>query len=43
MTVPIARRVLEHWDGGWQLEPGTFTLAAGSSLAVLPLTAQFAL
>jgi beta-glucosidase len=43
VTVPIARRALEHWDGGWQLEPGTFTLAAGSSLAVLPLTAQFAL
>ena len=43
VTVPIARRALEHWDGGWQLEPGTFTLAAGPSLAVLPLTAQFAL
>ena len=38
-TVPIARRALEHWDGGWQLEPGTFTLEAGSSLAALPLSA----
>jgi beta-glucosidase len=42
VTVSIARRALEHWDGGWQLEPGTFTLAAGSSLAVLPVTAQLA-
>jgi beta-glucosidase len=42
VTVPIAQRSLEHWDGGWQLEPGTFTLAAGSSLEVLPLTAQLA-
>ena len=42
VTVPIARRALEYWDGGWQLEPGAFTLAAGSSLEVLPLTAQLA-
>jgi beta-glucosidase len=40
VTVPIARRALEHWDGGWRLEPGTFTLQAGSSLAALPLTAS---
>jgi beta-glucosidase len=43
VTVPVARRALEHWDGGWQLEPGEFTLAAGSSLAALPLTARLAL
>jgi beta-glucosidase len=40
VRVPIARRALEHWDGGWRLEPGAFTLAAGSSLAALPLTAR---
>jgi beta-glucosidase len=38
--VPIARRALEHWDGGWRLEPGTFTLCAGSSLDMLPVTAR---
>jgi beta-glucosidase len=43
VTVPIARRALEHWERGWRLEPGAFTLAAGSSLAALPLTAQLAM
>ncbi len=43
VTVPIARRALEHWDGGWRLEPGEFALAAGSSLAALSLTARLAM
>jgi len=36
----IPERSFQHWsDGGWSLEAGTFTLAAGSSSASLPLTA----
>jgi len=37
----IPGRSFQHWsDGGWSLEAGTFTLAAGSSSASLPLTAS---
>ena len=37
----VPERVFQHWsDGGWTLEAGTFTLAAGSSSASLPLTAS---
>jgi beta-glucosidase len=37
----LPERAFEHWaDGGWTLEAGTFTLAAGSSSASLPLTAE---
>jgi beta-glucosidase len=39
-TVELSRRAFEHWDGGWTLEAGTFALSAGSSSAVLPLTAE---
>jgi beta-glucosidase len=40
----IPERAFEHWsDGGWTLEAGTFTLAAGSSSASLPLTATVTL
>lgn len=35
--VDLLPRVFEHWDGGWQREPGAFTLRAGSSVADLPL------
>jgi beta-glucosidase len=36
----LPERAFQHWaDGGWTLEAGTFTLAAGSSSASLPLTA----
>jgi beta-glucosidase len=35
----LPERAFQHWaDGGWTLEAGTFTLAAGSSSASLPLT-----
>ena len=37
----IPERSFQHWaDGGWTLEAGAFTLAAGSSSASLPLTAS---
>ena len=35
--IPIAPRAFEHWDGGWRVEPGPFTLRAGRSAADLPL------
>jgi beta-glucosidase len=36
----LPERAFQHWaEGGWTLEAGTFTLAAGSSSASLPLTA----
>ena len=40
----LPERAFEHWaDGGWTLEAGTFTLAAGPSSASLPLTATVTL
>ena len=38
----IPDRAFEHWSAdGWTQEPGTFTLAAGSSSASLPLTGSW--
>ncbi|MGH3236605.1 MAG: glycoside hydrolase family 3 C-terminal domain-containing protein, partial [Streptosporangiaceae bacterium] len=40
----IPERAFQHWSvGDWTLEAGTFTLAAGSSSASLPLTASVTL
>jgi beta-glucosidase len=40
----LPERAFQHWaDGGWTLEAGTFTLAAGSSSASLPLTGDVTL
>ena len=40
----IPERAFQHWsDGAWTLEPGTFTLSAGSSSASLPLTSTVTL
>ena len=40
----LPERAFQHWaDGGWTLEAGTFTLAAGPSSASLPLTASVTL
>ncbi|MGW0947792.1 beta-glucosidase [Streptomyces sp. NPDC002623] len=44
-TVTVDARAFRHWDteaGRWAVEPGTFTLEAGPSSAVLPLTADIA-
>jgi beta-glucosidase len=35
VDVPLAPRAFQHWDGGWQTEPGSFTLEAGRSVADL--------
>ena len=43
VAVVVAARAFEHWDverGGWIAETGTFGLAAGSSSAALPLSAE---
>jgi beta-glucosidase len=45
-AVAIKPRALEHWNGDagrWELETGTFRLFAGSSSAVLSLTAEIAI
>jgi beta-glucosidase len=40
----LPERVFQHWaEGGWELEAGTFGLAAGPSSASLPLTATVTL
>ncbi|WP_243076485.1 glycoside hydrolase family 3 protein [Microbacterium sp. SS28] len=36
--VEIPARRLAHWAGEWVVEPGAFTLRAGSSVATLPLS-----
>jgi beta-glucosidase len=41
--VPVAARRFAHWDGGWQIEPGEYSLRAGSSVSDLPLTATYAM
>jgi beta-glucosidase len=43
VDVPVADRALAHWDvaaGGFAVEPGTFTLAAGRSSADLRVSAS---
>ena len=37
VDVSLYPRAFEHWDGGWQTEPGAFTLEAGRSVADLRL------
>jgi len=39
--VPVAARRFAHWDGGWQLEPGEYTLLAGGSVVDLSLSAAY--
>jgi len=41
VTIPVPARTLSHWDvgrGDWTLEPGSFTLRIGSSIADLPIS-----
>ena len=35
IDIPLAPRAFQHWDGGWQTEPGAFVLEAGRSVADL--------
>jgi beta-glucosidase len=37
VDVPLSPRAFQHWDDGWQTEPGAFVLAAGRSVADLKL------
>ncbi|QLD11432.1 glycoside hydrolase family 3 protein [Microbacterium oleivorans] len=38
VEVPVAARRFAHWSDGWVVEPGEYTLSAGSSVAERPLT-----
>ncbi len=38
VDVPLSPRAFQHWDGGWQTEPGAFVLEAGRSVADLKLS-----
>ena len=40
--VELAPRAFRHWDGGWMLERGEFTLEAGRSVADLRLRSAIA-
>lgn len=37
-TIQVPARRLAHWDGEWIVEPGEYTLRAGSSVIDLPLS-----
>ena len=43
VTIPLPRRAFEHWQDGWALEPGRFTVEAGPHVADLPLRAELVL
>ncbi len=43
ITVQLHSHTFEHWDDGWTIEPGSFTLRAGASVADLPLSTQIQL
>ena len=42
VLIPIAPRAFEHWQDGWQLEPGSFTVHVGTSVTATPLEATIA-
>lgn len=39
--VAIPARRLAHWNGGWEVEPGAFTLRVGASVVETPLTIEW--
>jgi beta-glucosidase len=39
--IPVSPRSLAHWDSGWSVEPGSYTLRAGDSVAELPLALEW--
>ncbi|MDQ1740979.1 MAG: beta-glucosidase [Pseudonocardiales bacterium] len=43
VTIALPRRAFEHWQDGWTLEPGSFTVEAGPNVAELPLRADLSL
>jgi beta-glucosidase len=40
--IPLSPRRFAHWDSGWVIESGAFTLRIGASLADLPLSTEWA-
>jgi beta-glucosidase len=42
VDVPLSPRAFQHWDGGWQTEPGEFVLEAGRSVADLRVSSRVA-
>lgn len=38
VRIPLPARRLAHWDGGWEVEPGSYTLRVGGSVEHTPLT-----
>jgi beta-glucosidase len=44
ITINLHPRTFEHWgDAGWTIEPGVFTIRAGSSVTRLPLSTRLEL
>ncbi|HEY6888550.1 MAG TPA: glycoside hydrolase family 3 C-terminal domain-containing protein, partial [Solirubrobacter sp.] len=41
IDIPLSPRAFEHWDGGWQTEPGEFVLEAGRSIADLRVSSTW--
>jgi beta-glucosidase len=40
IDVGLSPRAFQHWDGGWQTEPGEFVLEAGRSVADLRVSSR---
>lgn len=40
--VSVPRRRLAHWDAGWEVESGTYTLRVGASVVETPLSVEWA-
>jgi beta-glucosidase len=40
VTVNLHEHTFEHWADGWTVEPGVFTIRAGSSVSDLPLSTE---
>ncbi|WP_037494821.1 beta-glucosidase [Solirubrobacter soli] len=41
LDIPLSPRAFQHWDGGWQTEPGEFVLEAGRSVADLRVSSTW--
>lgn len=41
VRVAVPGRRLAHWNGGWEIEPGAFTLQVGASVADTPLAREW--
>jgi beta-glucosidase len=39
--VSVPRRRLAHWDAGWEVESGTYTLRVGASVVETPLSVEW--